>query len=121
MKVKEARAEDTIHAALSQADLTRGYTRQIGFEFTEAEVANFGVYGTTVDGMWKEVRLIVFYDGPPHLKAHQKTKDEAIQACLEARGYRVERYPYRAPISKARVTEIVLNIGQVLKLCAVKG
>jgi hypothetical protein len=50
------------------------------------------------------------------LRQRQIGKDERIQACLEARGYQVQRYPYKAPISKTRVTEIVDDIEKVLNI-----
>jgi len=111
-----AKAEIVIQAALGNRGLTAGYLTQIGFTFTEAEVLKFQVYGTVVDGIWRKQRVIVFYDGPPHLRQRQIGKDERIQACLEARGYQVQRYPYRAPISKTRVTEIVDDIEKVLNI-----
>lgn len=115
MNVSVSNAETIIHQALSERNLTYGYVTQIGFEFTQEEIETFHVYGTVVDGIWKEHDFIVFYDGQPHLKQHQIGKDEEIQACLEHRGWTVQRFPYQAPISSRRLAQIVDAIEEMLR------
>lgn len=38
--------------------------------------------------------LVVFLDGKPHLKEHQRAKDEVFRSALRLAGYRVLEIPY---------------------------
>jgi hypothetical protein len=115
MRVNRSGSEDTIQVALSSAGLTRGCVTGWGFEFTCEESAEFGVMGTWADRYWPHAKLVVFFDGQPHLKQHQLARDEAVTACLEARGLTVKRYPYHAPITKKRLAEIVCDLAKILR------
>jgi len=39
--------------------------------------------------------LVVFLDGPPHLKEHQRVKDEVFRAAIRLAGYRILELPYQ--------------------------
>jgi hypothetical protein len=102
MKVCIAKAEILVALEFSRRMMTYGFQTSIGFTFTEEEIERFHVYGTVVDGIWPKVDVIYFLDGQPHLKSNAMIRDEAITACLEARGFKVLRFPYKAPISHTR-------------------
>ena len=115
MSPKVANAEVEIFKELSRRNLTTGYTTTRSFPFTLEEIERHHVFGANVDGMWKLLDIIVFYDGHPHTRTHQMNRDDAVDAVLFDRGWDVHRYPYKSPISDARLKEIVDDIQLVLK------
>src|SRR5205807_6017138 len=59
--------------------------------------------------------LIVFVDGPVHLKTTQMTKDEELRTLLRKRGYRVLELSYSSYTDKKRdelYQEIVQHLGE---------
>jgi len=59
--------------------------------------------------------LIVFVDGPVHLKTTQMTKDEELRTLLRKRGYRVLELSYSSYTDKRRdelYQEIVKKLGR---------
>src|SRR6266851_4039207 len=59
--------------------------------------------------------LIVFVDGPVHLKTTQVTKDEELRTLLRKRGYRILELPYTGYTDKKRdelYKEIISHIGK---------
>jgi len=115
MRPKVANAEVEIFMELSRRKLTTGYTTSRAFPFTQIEIEKHHCFGANVDGMWKQLDIIVFYDGHPHTRTHQMNRDDAVDAVLVERGWDVHRYPYKAPISDARLKEIVDDIQVVLE------
>lgn len=115
MKVPVAKAEIQVVLEFSRRMMTYGFRTQIGFTFSEKEIERFHVYGTVVDGIWPEAKVIFFLDGQPHLKSRAMIRDEAITTCLQARGFKVLRFPYKAPISNRRLLQIVNEVEAVLK------
>ncbi len=58
--------------------------------------------------------LIVFVDGPVHLKTTQMTKDEELRTLLRKRGYRILELSYSSYSDKKRdelYREIVQQLG----------
>lgn len=51
---------------------------------------------TTADFFYADWKAAIFIDGPHHEAAAQAGKDQAINACLEAAGYYVVRFPKEA-------------------------
>ena len=59
--------------------------------------------------------LIVFVDGPVHLKTTQMTKDEELRTLLRKRGYRILELSYGSYTDKKRdelYQEIVHHLGR---------
>src|SRR2546425_1537429 len=59
--------------------------------------------------------LIVFVDGPVHLKTAQMTKDEELRTLLRKRGYRILELSYSSYTDKKRddlYREIVQHLGR---------
>jgi very-short-patch-repair endonuclease len=59
--------------------------------------------------------LIVFVDGPVHLKTTQMMKDEDLRSLLRKRGYRILELSYRSYSDKKRdelYREIVKQLGR---------
>jgi hypothetical protein len=66
-----------------------------------------GVYGCRPDFMWGPPAYAVFLDGDPHKSSHVARRDALIKVALEKRGFTVDRFSYRTPLSKKRCREIV--------------
>jgi very-short-patch-repair endonuclease len=73
------------------------------------------VGGTSVDFFFPKKNLVVFIDGPHHLKQCQDVKDELIDIALKRRNMQVLRFDYKPPITKHKVIEICDKIEQALK------
>jgi very-short-patch-repair endonuclease len=101
MRVPVSSAEIMVLEELQRRRLNGGMATQVGFEFGEG-----GARGTWVDFYWRRARYAVFLDGPPHLKERQERRDELVTKALEGMGIRVDRFAYRAPLTKRRLTEI---------------
>jgi hypothetical protein len=59
--------------------------------------------------------LIVFVDGPVHLKTGQMTKDEELRTLLRKRGYRIQELSYDSYSDAKRdklYEEIVRSLGR---------
>src|SRR2546428_13142726 len=59
--------------------------------------------------------LIVFVDGPVHLKTAQMTKDEDLRSLLRKRGYRILELSYSSYTDKKRdelYQEVVQHLGR---------
>jgi very-short-patch-repair endonuclease len=70
---------------------------------------------TTVDFYFPSKRLCVFLDGPPHLKEHVEARDEFVDEKLQKRGYKILRFPYKPPLSKKMLNEIMEKIKENLE------
>lgn len=75
-----------------------------------------GVYGCRPDFMWGPPAYAVFLDGiPVHKTDHAWRRDGLITKALEKRGFTVDRFRYKPPLSKGRCREIADAIVQRLQ------
>lgn len=104
MRVSVSNAERTVARKLVEEQVS-GFFR--GFKIT--------LDITKPDLYFDMKRLCIYIDGPPHLKERQQIKDGIIDEKLEKRGYTVLRFPYKPPLTKKRLREIVDRIKEALE------
>lgn len=105
MRVTPSKAEMDVLLGLEQRGLTNGM-------FRDVEIC---LEKTIPDFYWPDKRLPVYLDGPVHEKERQRLKDELIDEKLRRMGLRPLRIPYKPPLSKRRLNEILDQIEEALK------
>lgn len=81
-------------SSLEQAWLE--YVKVHGYRLPDAGQHTIERCQTTADFFYADWKAAIFIDGPHHEAAAQAGKDQAINACLEAAGYYVVRFPKEA-------------------------
>jgi len=101
-----AKAELEVLLGLEERKLTTGM-------FRDTEIM---LEATIPDFYWPTKGLAVYLDGPHHESETQRLKDELIDEKLRRMGLRSLRIPYKPPLSKTRLNEILDQIQEALEL-----
>lgn len=74
-----------------------------------------GVHGCEPDFLWGPPGYAVFLDGDPHKTSYRARKDRLITEALERRGFTVDRFRYRTPLSKREARGFADQIERVVR------
>ena len=69
------------------------YVEEQGYRLPDRGQERIQRCNTTADFFYEDWKAAIFIDGPHHDSTQQVEKDEAINACLEAAGFYVVRFP----------------------------
>lgn len=105
--------------SVAEEKLLADFTRENMYRYlrSNSQIIELGEENITIpDFYWrfKGFQYAVYLDGSPHLSRVQQVKDAKIDLALIAKGVKVDRFPYRAPISPRELSKIVEHVKQVL-------
>jgi very-short-patch-repair endonuclease len=105
LHLRVSRAEELVFRELNRLDLTEGLVTQ----------KPLALRMWVPDFWWVGRRKTVFLEGHvAHVRGRQLERDEQVTDVLAAEGFDVLRVPYRAPLSKARLAEVIAEIQEFL-------